>query len=445
MTSHLIDPTDGSSPDGPSTHRPSPDGPSADRTAPSDQVHGVLVADDPLAWVSDILWPAGDARLVVADRGFPIDEGTPKWWATPSAEEPKLLVPADSMSAAKRAVRRYHDGFSLGRWARSAAAEFTMASAEMANRLLGDEMTVIDGPADATSRGVLGGLHELFERDSLRFAISLAAPKTNRKPVIQILDDTGMVLGWAKVAWNSWTNGLVANEASWLGGVAKPPLVTPTILANTVLARRRVVVASSVAPSRRPRLRRSSQPDPAVLHAIAALGTRDVVPIRESTWWTSVEDVLTVADESERTALERAVTATEHLRFTVGAWHGDFTPWNVMTVRGIAEVVDWEFAADGAPFGFDLCHHHTQVAAETLGLSPDAALDRSARLSPQGLASLGVDPHNQIATWNLYLVELARRTLALRAAGVDTSDVHHGRAAFRRLGSRPNPNRKRRH
>ncbi len=423
----------------PAVPAPSPDA-STDDGSPANPLEA-----DPLAWVSQILWPDGSSRLVPevdSGGGSPSEHpgaggpGGASWWASPSAREPRLLIPADSMAAAKLAVRRYHDGFDLRRWARSVAAEVSMWSPTIAAQLLGGQTIVVDGPDDATQRGVLGGIHEVLGRDDLRFAISLATPKTNRKPVIQILDADGLVLGWAKVAWNPWTEGLVANEARWLDQAARPPLVTPLILADTVLAGRRVVISSAVAPGRRPVLRRSRQPDRAVLQAIAARGTMGHGPVTESAWWGSVESVLGMADADEREAIERVVANTGDLQVRVGAWHGDFTPWNVMTVRGLAQVIDWEFAADGVPFGFDLCHFHTQVAAEMLGLPPERALDHSARLSPQGLAGLGVDPHTQIATWQLYLVELIRRTLALRAAGLDTGGVRQGYAAVHRLTPR---------
>lgn len=400
----------------------------------SSELHADSSPDqDPLSWVSAILWPDGSARLAVDVGNRSRSDAQPRWWASPAAAQPRLLIPADSMAAARRAVHRYHDGFDLRRWVRSVTAEATMSSPRVASRLLDNKRVVVDGPADATRRGVLGGLHELLRREDLRFAISLATPKSGRKPVIQVLDDAGLALGWAKVAWNPWTEGLVANEARWLGRLAKPPVVTPTILGDAVLAGRRVVVSSAVAPGRRPRFRRPTQPDPDVLRAIAAVGSMSRRPVRESAWWTSVEQVLAVADDHERRSIDRVATMVGDRPFGLGAWHGDFAPWNVMTVRGISGVIDWEFAADEVPLGFDVCHHHTQVASEVLGFPPDDALDHSARLSPDGLALLGVDPPTRIATWNLYLVELVRRTLALRAAGLPTADVHQGRAAMRRL------------
>ncbi len=421
-------------------HTSPPDARSA--TTPADGAR----ADDPLAWLSHILWPDGSARLVVERRGDEPPQrrsgptllpahaaGSPRWWASPTTHEPRVLIPADSAGASKRAVRRYHDGFDLGRWARSVAAEVSMVSPAIAHRLLDKRAIVLDGPDDSADRGVLGGLRRIMGRDDLRFAISLASPKTNRKPVIQLLDDAGLTLGWAKVGWNPWTERLVTNEARWLATPSNPPIITPIVLEHDVIAGRRIVVLSAVAPGRRPKLRAAAQPDPAVLRAISGRGTVSERPIVETGWWSSVEAVLPHAEPDERRAVERAVATADDLVFSIGAWHGDFTPWNVMTVRGLAEIIDWEFAADEVPLGFDLCHYHTQIAAEIRHLPADQAIDHSARLSPQGLAQLGVDPHTQLATWRLYLVELVRRTLALRAAGLDTGNVRQGRAAVDRL------------
>lgn len=419
----------------------------ADRSGrgPEDAGGGDTTAGDPLAWLSTILWPDGSARLLGEQRAARPDDptdNTMRWWASPSARHPELLIPADSPSAAGRAVRRYHDGFDLRRWTRSLAAEAVMTSPAVARRLLDDKVVVIDGPADSLDRGVPGGLRRLLGRDDLFFAISLARPKSNRKPVIQILDGRGLMIGWAKIGWNRWTRGLIANEAMWLSRPAWPPVITPVVLHDAVIAGHQVVVTSSLAPGRRPPLRAikpGHQPDPRVLSAIAGIGANHRVPLVGSRWWTTVEDVLTAADEAERRVIEQVAEGAGGLRFSLGAWHGDFTPWNTMTVRGMAQIIDWEFAADEVPLGFDLCHYHTQVATELFGLSPAAALDYSARLSPQGLAALGVDPHNQTATWNLYRVELIRRTLALRRAGVATDEIHQGRTAVVRTTGGPVP------
>ncbi len=391
--------------------------------------------DEPLTWLSPILWPDGRTRLRVetAPDADLLDRTVGAgWWGSPSAAAPKILIPAGAPAAARRAVRRYHDGFDLRRRLWSLAAEATMVVPSLAELALRrSRVTAIADPG--AERGVVEWLAELLEVPDLVVAVSLSVPKSNRKPVLQLLEPSGRCLGWAKVGWNPMSTELVANEARWLDRAPSGPLVVPRLLHDVELCGRRVVVTSAVEVERRPRRAPDSPPAPEIFRAVADRGERAVVPLAESTWWRSVEAILDRASDEERAAIEAAGAACAGLRLQVGGWHGDLTPWNLMTVGRDVQLIDWELAADGAPLGFDLCHFHTQVGSEMKGAGPDGALDRSARLSPQGLARLGVDAGNRSAVWRLYLVELVRRTIALRAAGYPVERLTHGPAALTRL------------
>ncbi|MDH3294870.1 MAG: hypothetical protein OER95_11185 [Acidimicrobiia bacterium] len=412
-------------------------------------------ASSPLQWLGDVLWPDGQARLIPgSSTGSVVGGGHEevkvglRWWASPNASSAEILIPAQSRLAARTAVRRYHDGFTLRRRVRSWAAETIMAVPGLAPHLLDRQLVTVDGRA---TDGVLCQLAEALSarhRDlrELHVAVSLARPKSNRKPVLQLIDENGRCLGWAKVGWNPWTTRLVANEARWLQAGCRHPLIMPRLLDELTIGGRQVVITSGAGPSRWPR--RMSGLDPDLILAVADLGPRDRVRVCDSPWWASVEQVRSVATPSESRAIDQVVAATDGLLFDIGAWHGDLTPWNIMSASGppvdgrrfwsraggvVRQVIDWEFAAEGVPVGFDLCHYHTQVGAEMKGMTADQALDHSARLSPQGLAAIGVDPHNRIAVFRLYLVELIRRTLALRSAGMPVDALTQGAAAVRRI------------
>ena len=360
-----------------------------------------------------------------------------QWWASPTAIDAEILVPALSAPAARRSVRRYHDGFTLKRRARSWAAEILMRTPMLPDLLLRRGLVTVDGQVND---GLLSHLAEFLaasrsDLQELHVAVSLSRPKSNRKPVLQLLDQNGSCLGWAKIGWNEWTSKLLGNEAGWLQAIATHPLHTPSLVDDLMIGDARVVITTGAEASRLPR--RERELDTTLLLAIADLGSRGRVRLSESPWWASVEAVRPAATPAEAAAIDQVAAVTDDLRFDIGAWHGDLTPWNILSTGGsgrrVAQVIDWEFAADGVPLGFDLCHYHTQVASEMKGMSADRALDHSARLSPQGLAALGVDPHNQIGVYRLYLVELIRRTLALRVAGIPVDDVKQGAAAVRRI------------
>lgn len=380
----------------------------------------------PLDWLSPILWPDGETTLTPGGRG------RTGWLASPSAAEPRILVPEGSTAAARRAVRRYHDGFTAVRRARSLAAEAVMSVPAVGGALLaGSRVAAVSTPE--AGRGVIEWLGELLDVPDLEVAIGLSVPKSNRKPVLQLLDSAGRCLSWAKVGWNDWTDELVANEARWLAQPASDPLVVPRVLHDVELCGRKVVVTSGVDVGRLPRRRAAALPPLGVFQAVAQRGTREVVPIVETAWCRSVNAALPDATARERALVEAALASCDGLRFDVGAWHGDLTPWNLMTVGRRVQLIDWELAADGAPVGFDLCHFHTQVGVEMKGLDATEAIDRSARLTPQGLAALGVDPRTRSAVWRLYLVELVRRMVTVRASGYPAGRLTHGPAGIERL------------
>lgn len=410
-----------------------------------------LDSRDSLSWLSRILWPDGSVPIARANRGQYDPDPELLWWASPSAAAPKILVPAGSQAAARSAVRRYHDGFTPARRLRSVLAETVMANRRLAGFCLRGRLVAAIEPSIERAGGaplgsdfgieeysVLEGLKELLGVPELFVAVSLSTPKSNQKPVLQLLDGAGRDLGWAKVAWNPRTEALVANEARWLqadGPGGRSSLKRPTLLHDVRLAGRRVAVTSGVRPGRLPKRPPRNPPAPEVFLAVHRIGSTPVdTSITDSAWWRSVEDVMDWATKRERHAIAGAVERSAEVRFQLGLWHGDLTPWNLMSVgRSTVQLIDWEFAAEGVPLGFDLCHFHTQVSTELRGLDAPEALDVSARLTPHGLADLGVPAENRVATWRLYLVELIRRTLALRADGYPTGDVAQGPAALERL------------
>ena len=419
---------------------------------------------DPLSWLSDILWPHGRARLVLERRRHrgearAVSEAAGgdgdhqvgfRWWASPHPRTAEILIPATSAAGARAAVRRYHDGFSLRRRARSWLAELVMRAPGWTRAALDRRLVTSVGAVDD---GILTDLWSMVESRAgacaLHPAITLSRSKSNRKPIIQLIDQDGRTTGWAKIGWNPWTADLVDNEARWLRSTPNPPLVMPALLEDRTLRGHRVIVTDGFTPSRLPRRKGDLLPSPGLFLAVADLGLRQRLPLSDTPWWHSVEQVLPAAMSNEAAAVDQVLQLVGSTSIEIGAWHGDLTPWNIMaqTVRtgppwfgprGTKtryQVIDWEFAADGVPLGFDLCHFHTQVAMEMKGMSASAALDHSARLSPQGLARLGVDPHNQITIYRLYLVELIRRTLALRTAGLPVDEVLQGQAAVARIGA----------
>jgi hypothetical protein len=67
---------------------------------------------------------------------------------------------------------------------------------------------------------LLEQIKRVMGKDSISFTISLGNPGFHRKPVIQIHDAVGNVLGYAKIGWNDPTVPLVENEGKTLSFLA---------------------------------------------------------------------------------------------------------------------------------------------------------------------------------------------------------------------------------
>jgi hypothetical protein len=95
-------------------------------------------------------------------------------------------------------------------------------------------------------------------------------------------------------------------------------------------------------------------------------------PLATSEAWKLAQDTpAELADPRQAEEFERLVVAAGerygNVELTLGAWHGDWTPWN-MAWDG-TQVLLWDFErfATGVPVGFDLVHYRLQVVLRDRG------------------------------------------------------------------------------
>jgi hypothetical protein len=104
--------------------------------------------------------------------------------------------------------------------------------------------------------------------------------------------------------------------------------------------------------------------------------------------------------------LRRMTQARRDEPLLLGAWHGDWTPWNMLhDARGIM-VWDWEGFQDDVPIGFDLVHFLVQRAVVLESTDPAEALDAVVDRARPHLAAMGVDPAAAALVVVLYVVHL---------------------------------------
>ncbi len=212
----------------------------------------------------------------------------------------------------------------------------------------------------------LSYLKSLVGRQDITFGASLGTAGIHRKPVIEVLTETGEVLAYVKVGWNEATRELVRNEVQALGLLAtKPPknFLAPQVIHAGDWHNCYICMVSAQS-GRAP----TADPGSHLARVVAELAALDFgqSPLLESRWWEQLrQQVDQVQDQYFRSVLDRGVQA---LAETAGDrplpfhyHHGDFAPWNMRWVENRPFVFDWEYAGSGAPAGFDLIHYYVQT------------------------------------------------------------------------------------
>jgi hypothetical protein len=120
-----------------------------------------------------------------------------------------------------------------------------------------------------------------------------------------------------------------------------------------------------------------------LLHGRFADGYR---PLAEMPFWDPMVQAQAALRPSEARA--RLGEALEVLGRTedvlqVGAWHGDWTPWNMSRRRGRLQLWDWERFERGVPLGLDRCHYGVNAISRRDGVSVDSVM--------RGLHLAGID------------------------------------------------------
>ncbi len=367
---------------------------------------------DHLHEVGRLLWPAHD--LQVGTAGDPAAGGVRReYLLLPSARRPRLLVPAGRRAAAG-AVRRY--GVGRGRTARwQASALATGLSAGLAPWLLRDRVRLVGPEGAGTGESIETHLAEVLGREVL-VSLYLGAPRANRKPVLQVLDPVGRTLAWVKVGVDELTRRLVADEAAALTTLATAALRRSTV--PRVLHSGRWQGLELLVQSPLPVDPRKGRPRPdrvaAAQAEVAAIGASAPEPLSRTTYWAELTArVARLPAGAAATGLAelagRIVDAHGDVPVRLGAWHGDWTPWNTAVDGDTLLVWDWERFAPSVPVGYDTLHWGLQSDLVNSLADPAASARRCIDDAPEVLAPFDLDAATARATACGYLTELATR------------------------------------
>jgi hypothetical protein len=374
-----------------------------------------------LDWVVTLLWGRG---AVVHHTQDHVTDPSRSFHVLPDRSRPRVLIPAGSRIAGSVALRQFNDSMSQFARFRKAAASSALGLG-LASWMGGDRVWIEPSriAGDGQEIGML--LSEIFRRTDLHVSVALGPSlRPNVKPILQVITDSGDVLGYVKVGWNDLTRRLVENEARVVQAWQERPPATfhvPRLVYEGTWNDLGITVVAPVAQHVVRRGRRNALPPIEVILEIAqqvepaSLAGAYLRDLRARVASSSLSDpdqgrvVRMLAGFEER--VSSAIVP-------FGAWHGDFGPWNMSRSKGGLSIWDWERSSSVVPLGFDILHFGFQVSYAIQGSSITTAAREAVAHGRIPLEAMGVPQraHRDILT--AYLIERILRVEEGRANGV---------------------------
>ncbi|MDX6284923.1 MAG: hypothetical protein QOG53_408 [Frankiales bacterium] len=367
-----------------------------------------------------MLWPA-PATVEVVRRGAPVPRGqrvVREHLLIPDASRPRLVVPARERRAGAAIARRRGD---LGRGARlrPVAAGWVVRTglADVGSR---DRLRVI-APVDAERDDVEAELSKILGRPVV-VGLSVGSLRVNRKPILHVLDHSGHTLAFVKVGHTPSARELVSAEAVTLSRLADqslPLIDVPRVLHIGPWHDLQLLVLSQVGNGRR-RVDFAEAPF-AAMRELAAVDGITEAPVSGHVFMARLRS--SMAPILDSSAAQRFANSLDHVDnasaqapIAFGAWHGDWTPWNMTNLppAGATRVAlwDWERFDTAVPIGFDALHYRLQALLQLHGTTPTTErtfLDDADTTARSGGATADM---TRIVT-ALYVAEIAARYLTL--------------------------------
>lgn len=381
-------------------------------------------SEDMLATVS-LLWPP-PARVELVGRGY-ADAGVRReLLMVPNARQPRLLLPGGApRAAAAVALRSGKSGslLSLGtRWILAAALVTGVADRLLPDRLVvrGDRVPQgIDGDGgirDGGSQDVEEYLRGLLGRGVV-VSVRSGAARANAKPLLHVLNRSGHTIAFVKIGHTRLTRSLVRDEAYALARIASARLTqvrAPEVLHRGTWRGLEILVIGGLPIGHGMSRRASSAPFAAMAEVASYHGSRACVG--EGEHWSSLRSTRDLLrDECVQSGLSAILDFVEHrwggMPIDVGAWHGDWAPWNMSRHGGRVSLWDWERYSEGVPVGFDALHHRLQVLRFGHKLSWESMVMDLLDDAPKIVAWFDVPRQAAQAVTFLYLAELCARYL----------------------------------
>lgn len=322
----------------------------------------------------------------------------------PNASSARLLAPVDPRGCAS-AVQRFSAAISVREMAQR---RLVGAVTRVAGASLLRDRVVISGPGTDHIAAVVADIVGA----PVQLSLGIGTVRANRKPVLGAFDGAGRPVAFVKVGDNPASIGHVRREAEALEALGARDwrvIEVPRLLGAVEWRDMFVLVMSAlVPPPWQGRDGRWPIPDEA-MDELASIDGVDERALVETPMWRRLSDVPgqldspSLADELAE-ALDRVGRRVGDTDVQVGAWHGDFTPWNMARSGQRLQLWDWERYEVGVPQGLDRLHYAVHTLARERGFSLGSVVD-GLRLGAVGAG------RRDLALAATYLAALASRYL----------------------------------
>ncbi len=325
--------------------------------------------------------------------------------AVPDARSARLLVPVGRRSTAA-ALARYSSALSIREVAqRMAVGAVTTCVGPV---MLGDRVRIVEpGPDNIASvvAGIVG--------QPVTLSLGIGTARANRKPVLGAFDLHGHPVAFVKIGDTPASVAHVAREADSLVEVGRHRWSTiepPSLLDRVHWRGLDVLVMTALRP--RPWQGRDGRwpiPD-AAMDELCDVFDGGVTAVASTPLWSRTVDAASRLRDGARSsrlleALDRVAASAGAVEVALGAWHGDFAPWNMARHGDRLQLWDWERFEVGVPRGMDRYHYAVNTLAREHGFDAPTVTE-GLRLGAPGASS------TDSAVAAAYLAALAVRYLA---------------------------------
>ena len=332
--------------------------------------------------IDNLIQGALEQRLLakmVVDCGY---QDVRLYGIAPSIADPRLLVPVHKKSRLTAASLGLYQP-SLPKAKMRKGLSFILGFVGLA-RLWTPHILLIGSKAAYSGGSGLNRILAPHYSGGTECALFTGTPGELRKPTLQIMDQRGAILGYAKIAAKPELERLLDNEAKILETLQASRLrtaETPFLLASERLGDQIQIIVLST--TKKPFSSGPAKLTTGHLEFLVELfnGQRKDSKIGNSSFYNGLIRRLTRMDgglsPSWKQIFEAAIKEISkaiHQSLPFGMAHRDFTPWNTYAADGKLNVFDWEFARKDWPPLIDPLHFILQkgvvVEKQThLGLS----------------------------------------------------------------------------